>query len=109
MSLLEKLLTCSMNCSTNDNDNDNLGIDQQYRHLLHTFYHQSPWIKKQNYGMERFNARAYASAAKALIRNLEDLKLKPRQVKPVVLYWNAGQGHGSRIKGYQHQSTSKLQ
>ncbi|KAI8337497.1 hypothetical protein BC941DRAFT_452348 [Chlamydoabsidia padenii] len=42
---------------------------QQYRHILHTFYHQSPWIKKQNYGMKRFNGKAFASVAKALIRN----------------------------------------
>ncbi|KAI8333984.1 hypothetical protein BC941DRAFT_473212 [Chlamydoabsidia padenii] len=82
---------------------------QQYRHLLSTFYHQSPWVKKQNYGMERFNEKAYASAAKALVRNPEDLKLKPRQVKPVVIYGDSGQGHGSRIEEYQLQNTTKLQ
>ncbi|KAI8333457.1 hypothetical protein BC941DRAFT_473650 [Chlamydoabsidia padenii] len=61
--------------------------------------------KEQNYGMEEFNGMA----AKALIRNPMDLKLKPRQVEPVVFYGDAGQGYGSRIKGYQRQSTTKLQ
>ncbi|KAI8333043.1 hypothetical protein BC941DRAFT_473694 [Chlamydoabsidia padenii] len=65
--------------------------------------------QKQNYGMERFNNKAYTSAAKALTRNPVDPKLKPLQVKPVVFYGNAGQGHGSRIKGYRRRSTIKLQ
>ncbi|KAI8330713.1 hypothetical protein BC941DRAFT_475350 [Chlamydoabsidia padenii] len=82
---------------------------QQYRHIIHTFYYQSPWIKKQNHGMERFNGKAYASVAKALIRNPVELKLKPRQAKPIVFYGDTGQGYGSKIKEYQRQSTTKLQ
>ncbi|KAI8340706.1 hypothetical protein BC941DRAFT_467873 [Chlamydoabsidia padenii] len=82
---------------------------QQNQHILYTFCHQSPCIKKQNHGMERLNGKAYASATKALIRSLVDPKLKPHQVKPVVFNGEAGQGHGLRIKGYQCQSTPKLQ
>ncbi|KAI8329737.1 hypothetical protein BC941DRAFT_476107 [Chlamydoabsidia padenii] len=75
----------------------------------HTMFTLGPYMKKQNHGTERFNGKAYASVAKALIRNPVDLKLKARQVKPVVFYGDAGQGHGSRIKGYQRRSTTKLQ
>ncbi|KAI8339995.1 hypothetical protein BC941DRAFT_468274 [Chlamydoabsidia padenii] len=82
---------------------------QQYRHLLYTFYHQSPQTKRQNYGMERFNGKAYESAANAFIQNPVDSKFTPHQAKPVVFYGDAGQGHGSRIKGYQRQSITKLQ
>ncbi|KAI8344814.1 hypothetical protein BC941DRAFT_465023 [Chlamydoabsidia padenii] len=65
--------------------------------------------QEANYGTERFNNKAYASAAKASIRNPVDPKCKPRHVKSVVFYGDAGQVHGSRIKGYRRQSTTKLQ
>ncbi|KAI8341520.1 hypothetical protein BC941DRAFT_467575 [Chlamydoabsidia padenii] len=76
---------------------------------ISTMFTLGSYMKKQNYGTERFNNKAYASAAKALIRNPVDPKFQSHQVKPVVFYGDAGQGHGLRIKGYQRRSTTKLQ
>jgi hypothetical protein len=58
---------------------------------------------------EKIHRQGLSSCVKSLLKSTQDRKGEGRPVETLVFYGNAGQGHGSRIKGHDRRNTNKMQ